>query len=510
MPYHYFKFCTIFLLFTLYCQAQTLTSTIIDSATQKPVPYATVQFNNEGVITNEEGRFTFQLTNSALPTDSLSISCIGYGSLKKPLSEFSEKVIVLAPKAIELNPVIVSNKQYTPEEIIDEVKNNIESNYNTDFTKRRLFFRETYRSKVTKANFRVKESTIESLNKAFLDSVVQAIPQNAVYYYESLGDLYGNEENDEQKLDLIKASELYDKKEQIGIEEFEEKFNEIIKKNVKTDSYFKIKSGLLSFKVDGDDFFELEADSTDITALKEQVEKKKENEQDRKKYFTKYKRETLGNLIENLPIYEDSDYNFLWNSRRYTFTLEDFTYIGDNAVYVIKVEPKRSEDYKGKLFINSDDFAILRMDFENVKSLSKFNLLGISSNEYLAKGSILFNKGVNGKYSLSYYDIVKGNSLGVKRPLKIIEKNKVVKGRNKQNELHLKIDGAGRSINRYEVVVFDEDSIAEENYDAFKETNSVLPTYMPNYDPEFWKGYNIMEPNQAIKEFTSKTEIANN
>ena len=30
---------------------------------------------------------------------------------------------------------------------------------------------------------------------------------------------------------------------------------------------------------------------------------------------------------------------------------------------------------------------------------------------------------------------------------------------------------------------------------------------MPNYDPEFWKGYNILEPNQAIKDFTAQVEI---
>jgi hypothetical protein len=491
-------------------QSQTVSSVILDSATQKPVPYATIQLFNKGAITNEEGRFSLNYEGTISETDSLKISSIGYSTIHEPLASFIEPIIYLAPKAIELNPVIVTNKHYTPEEIIDAVKKNIERNYNTDFTKRRLFLRETYRSSVTKANFVLKESTIPSLNKNFLDSVLKAIPKNTVFYYESLGDLYGGEEKDEQKLDLIKASELYDKKEQIGIEEFEEKFNDIIKKNVKTDSYFKIKSGLFSFKVDGDELFDVEADSTDLAALKKQVEEKKESEQDRKNYFTKYKRQTLGKLVENLPIYQDSDYNFLWRTGRYNFTLEDFTYIGDNPVYVLNVEPKRAEDFKGKLFINSDDFAILRMDFENVKSLSKFNLLGISSNEYLAKGSILFNKGKNGKYNLSYYDIVKGNSMGVKRPLKIIEKNKVVKGRNKQNELHLKIDGAGRSINRYEIVVFDEIDIDNRKYEAFKETNSVLPQYMPDYDPEFWKGYNIMEPNQAIKEFTSKTEIAEN
>ena len=254
----------------------------------------------------------------------------------------------------------------------------------------------------------------------------------------------------------------------------------------------------------------MEADSTDLAALNEQLEEKKENEQNRKNYFTKYKRQILGNLVENLPIYEDSEYNFLWKQRKYDFTLEDFTYIGDNAVYVIKAEPNGSADFRGKLFVNADDFAIIRLDFENVKPISKFSLMGISASEYLAKGSILFNKGANDKYSLSYYDVVKGNSMGVKRPLKIIEKNRIVKGRNRQNELHIKIDGAGRSVNRYEVVVFDELAINAPIYEAFKENNAVLPQYMPNYDPEFWKGYNIMEPNQAIKEFTSKVEISAN
>jgi hypothetical protein len=30
----------------------------------------------------------------------------------------------------------------------------------------------------------------------------------------------------------------------------------------------------------------------------------------------------------------------------------------------------------------------------------------------------------------------------------------------------------------------------------------VSATYMPAYNPDFWKGYNIMEPNQAIKDYT--------
>lgn len=500
-----------FLIFTFsifnFIQAQTLTSVVLDSATQKPIPYATVLLNNRGVITNEEGRFSFQLNTDITESDSLKVSCIGYESIGKPLNQFDGKVIYLSPKAIELKEVIVSNKNYTPREIIDLVEENLEKNYQYGYTKKRLFLRESYQNTIEKTNYSIKESTIDAFNKSFLDSVLRTVPKNDTYYTESLGDLYGNEDDDEQKLSLIKASELYDKSKRLDLENLEERFNKIIKKNVKTDSYFKVKSGLFGTKVDADELFEADIDSTDVNALNKQLEEKKKEKENQKEFFANYKRRTLGNLYSNLPIFKDTDYNVLRRPARYDLNLEDFTYIGDKALYVISFSPKRSEEFKGKLYINSDDFALIKMEFENVEPLRKFKLLGVSLNEYLAKGSILFGKGDNGLYELKYYEIIKGNKVGFKRPVRIIEKNKNVRGRRKQNELHLKIDAAFSGINRYEVVVFDTTPINEAQFESLSEDNDVLPQYMPNYNPDFWKGYTIMEPNTAIKEFTSEVQV---
>lgn len=496
-------FFSIFLL-TSSLYAQTLSSKILDSITQKPIPYVTVLLNNKGVITNEEGQFTFLLDESIKATDSLLISCIGYESLGKPINEFKENAIYLSPKAIELKEVIVSNKNYTPTEIITLVQENLEKNYRLGFTKKRLFLRESYQNTILKTNYTIKESTIPAFSKAFLDSVIRSVPKKDAYYTEMLGDLYGSEDDDEQKLDLIKASELYDKSKRLDIENLEERFNEIIKKNVKTDSYFKVKSGLFGTRLDADELFDAEVDSTDVAALNKELEHKKKEKENQKKFFAHYKRRTLGKLYSNLPIFKDTDYNVLFKPRRFELTLEDFTYIGDKALYVISFEPKGSEEFRGKLYINSDDFALVKMDFENTESLRDFKLLGISINEYLAKGSILFGKDNDGLYGLKYYDIVEGNRVGFRRPVQIIEKNKNVKGRRKQNELHLKIDAAFGGLNRYEVVVFNADKISDTTFENFKETNEVLPQYMPNYDAEFWKGYTIMEPNTAIKEFTSE------
>ena len=54
-----------------------------------------------------------------------------------------------------------------------------------------------------------------------------------------------------------------------------------------------------------------------------------------------------------------------------------------------------------------------------------------------------------------------------------------------------------------ELVVFENESIAETQFNDFTEKANVNPTYLPKYDPDFWKGYNVIEPNQAIKDFKS-------
>ena len=273
---------------------------------------------------------------------------------------------------------------------------------------------------------------------------------------------------------------------------------------MRTDSYFKIKSGLISTKIDADELFETDVDSRDVAAVNKELENQKKREEDRKKNFANYRKERLAEILMKLPINEDTDLDFLQKTRKYNYTLKEFTYLGSEAVYVIQFSSKGSADYSGTLYINSDDFAVLQIDFENIKPVKKFNLLGISANAYLSKGKIIFFKNDSGQYSLRYLESEKGTRIGIKRPLKIIEKNKVVKGRNKQNELSGKIDFVFTDIEKNEVIVFDSEEINSATFQSFTENNSVLPTYMPQYDPEFWKGNTIIEPNAAIREFTSE------
>jgi hypothetical protein len=499
---HLKKLLFCLLIVSMSTRAQLISSKVLDSTTLKPIPYVTVLFNKSGVITNEEGRFAFNLKNNAHETDSLFISCIGFETLAKPLYQFKDSIIYLIPKTVELKEVVLTNKHYTAQEILEKAKENINKNYNFKFTKKKLFYRESNHQNFTKAGYTLKKSTIEALSKPFIDSLVQSIPKQNDYYTEVLCDLYGDFSKEQQKINLIKASELYDKNNEIGFTALEEKFNKILEKNVKPDSYFKIKSGWFGQKVSMDEMRGEEIDSTDASALNDKLDEEKNRKIAKKINFPNERKNSMTSLLAELFFQEKTPLNFIRKSKKYEFNMLAMTYLGDNAVYVIEFKPKGSADYKGTLYVNYDDFAIIRIDYENVKPLQSFSLLGISYKLFLSKGKMIFSKGAGQQYYLQYLESEKASRFGIRRPLKIIEKNKHVKGRRKQNELYLKIDMAMTIRNKNEIVVFDTDNISISDFEGFQEKNTVLPTYMPAYSADFWKGYNIIEPNQAIKNFT--------
>ncbi|WP_244543114.1 carboxypeptidase-like regulatory domain-containing protein [Cellulophaga fucicola] len=483
--------------------AQELNASIKDAASKEAIPYVSVVLSNKkGVITNGEGKFSLSTTNTTV-IDSIFISCIGYETIAQPVTTFKDSIIYMQPKTIELNEVLVSNKNYTGEEIIDMVKDSLDKNYSKDLTKKKIFLRESNYQGLDKTNYTFMKSTIKELNKPFLDSVITALPKRDNSYSEVLCDIYGNYDKETLKIDPIKGCRLYDKNSELDITKLEEKFNEIIKKNVKPDSYFKIKSGLLGVKVDGalDNPNDVKKDSI---ALKKELEEKKKLEEARRASYATYKKTTIGNQFSNLFYMDDAKLNVITKSGRYNFTIKDYTYWGNIPVYILNFEPKRGADYEGTIYVNADDFAVIRIDYDNVKTLKSIKLFGISYQEHLSRGKMIFAKNENNTYDLQYLEREAGNKAGIRRPLKIIEKNKVVKGRNKQNELYVKLDMAITSVTKYEIVVFDAENISKSIYDNFKEDKVIKPEYLRKYDPEFWKGYNIIEPNQAIREFTAE------
>lgn len=483
-------FIAFFALIGLQVGAQTISSKLVDAKTKKEIPYATIQYGeNKGTITNEEGDFSFILPKNGLEIDSVYVSSMGYEKVGFTLAQLQEEVIFLNPKAINLSGVYLFDEELNVDEIIEKTIENLDKNHRQTTTKKRFFLRQSDHTVMQKVDVDFEKSTIAEINKSFLDSAISTFPRKYAYYTETLGDYYQKkDENYSAKLEVVKAAELYDKSQEISFESFGERMQEILEKRLKKDSYLKIKSGWFGTKVQVDSIFE----ASDSTNSEERVGDT---------YLLDNRKQNLKNLHKRF-FSKDYALDILQKHKRYDFELVGFTEIEDMGVYILTFKGQGKAKFNGTLYINVDDFGVVRIDYENIKSIKRFKLLGLAFNQHTYNGSMVYTKTNSGTYSLKFARHNNGSKFGVDRPLKIVEKNKYVKGRRKQNELKLNLDIVQTQYSTNELVVF---SIEDSNIDQYKnvlEDKSIEAVYLPSYDPSFWSGYNIMEPNQAIREFT--------
>ncbi len=181
--------------------------------------------------------------------------------------------------------------------------------------------------------------------------------------------------------------------------------------------------------------------------------------------------------------------NFILKPNKYNFSVPNFNLLGDDLVYQIEATPKGRSKYSATLYINPEDFAIVRIDFRNIKPVYNIKLLGILVNIYLRDGKMILSKFDNDKYNLSYAKINFGQRVGFDRPIKLIEKNKNVKGRRKQNEISFKMDLITDVKTSTELQVFDSKKITEEIFEKVDSKNEIIPEYLDEFKTNFWEEF---------------------
>ena len=480
-------------------QAQEIKAQVLDFYSHEPVPFATVQYaEHNGVVTNEEGVFSFSRGSNDFSR--FKISSVGYATLEKDSKDFTDSVIYLKQEKVQLKDVYLTNKNLSAKEIIERIKNSVQKNYNFDNTQKRFFLRESNFNIVRQFDLHVNESSIPELNQHLMDRIAGNIPKNNDGYKEVLGDFYGN--YSQYKVQPIKAANLYNPQSTASLTEVTEKLQEIFKKNVKKSSYLKIKSGIVGFKVDADEFKEeTKKDVDTIPKVKTEEEKSKELISG-KKYLQNSVRSQINNLFSGMFWKSDTPFDVFEKSRKYNFKVAGYTLVDSAVAYVIEFKPKHGADFEGKIYVNTTDFGVYRLDYQNVKPLKSFSLLGISTKSDVYSGKMIFSKDIQGHYNPKYLEQEKGETVGISRPLTIIEKNKKVVGKRKQNELDMEVNFKISQINKSQFVVYEnKDWISGSLEDLNLEADFDYQTFK-KYNPDFWTDYNIIEPNAAIKAFT--------
>lgn len=469
---------------------------VLDSLTLNPIPFATIMLNHkQGWVTNGEGLFQLPSDTHLDSKDTLYLSSLGYNSIKYALHTIKDSIFILSPKPFLLDEVVLTNKNLSVVDIIDKLEDDVHLKYDFDFNKKRVFFRESGTQEFKKLLVKVRRNSIPALGQSFWDSLLPSIPPKATWYEEFLAYSYGDHGKENQKLKVEKALELADE-DDLVFEGMDRLFDQILSKNIKMDSYFKVRSGLLSQKIEAGEL--QEAMLTDST--KTDADNKGENA----KNYMERSLNRLKNILSGLYDKKEHKISVLNKKSHYDFELIGLTFMGETPVYEIHFKPKKKGYYQGKMFVDADRFALVRIEYKNIIPVKSIKLFNVFYKEFLK--SILFQmkKLPNGRYSLQYFEIESGYESGMQRPINIIEKNKNVRGRRKQNELALDADLHFITNEKIHLVVLDQEMFTQSNFENLKFKHEVIPEKKNAYDSSFWKGELIMEPNQALRNFKSE------
>ena len=224
--------------------SQSLNIQIIDSISNQPIPYSNVYFSNSnGLISNENG--SFELIKSQLTeNDSMHISMLGYKKSSFLIKDFNDTLIKLAQSPIKLSDVFLTNKKLSSDEIISKVIENIDNNYEKEFTENKIYLSRKSNTSTERFIINKFKSTVPEINKSIIDSLLANLAkennsglETLAYYYRSFDDDF------KKKIKIIKSRETYNKEGEV-LESINKKMEEAFKNELKPDSYYKIKSGI--------------------------------------------------------------------------------------------------------------------------------------------------------------------------------------------------------------------------------------------------------------------------
>lgn len=478
--------------FTLqHAGAQEYAARLIDSETTLPIPYASIVYGESlGVITNDEGYFQFGTDTPSSIKDSITISCMGYQKKTLAFNTLKDSIILLQPGGFELEGVALFGKGLTAEEIVSRMLDSIPVNYPTLPVRKKFFLRQSTVNEIDALDIELKSSTIKAITGGIIDSLLAELPKKTEYHTETYGELF--KAGNKIKLTVEKATEMYDKERQATYTGLNHALKKILGEHTKEDSYFKIKSGPISTKMDMDSIIGNPAILDDPNdSISSSI---------KRNYLTS--RINRVTAIEQQVFGTKSRLDLLSKHKNYTFTKEESIEKEEERYYVLSFTPKKKGKLRGKIYINAIDFALVRLEYENLVPIKGLKLLGIDYKEPQYQGVAMFSKMNNGQYELQFSSLKHHFFVDVRRPFKIAEKNKSTKGRRKQNEITLDLYLTAKSSNVFEWVALESKPSSQSTFNSVPQSKLVEVVYRTQYDSGYWDGNTIFSPSAAIKSYT--------
>lgn len=472
---------------TLSSIAQNIKGKILNEQSE-PIAFATIQIGDDyGVISNDEGNFSIAVSNFK-PTDSVTISCLGYEKLGFQLQEFTSQDYTLNDLVNELSEVYITDRKLDIDSIMYYVNANLKKNYKIDLQTFKFFGRRTEYIVGKTADFEIEKSSsfkkkqLEAFNTDFDALETSLINNKSKQYTDVVSTLYVLNE-DKAKLNVEKAVKLLDEKNNQSLERVAEKGNDIVLKHLDKTKIYTVKSGL--FKI---------SDSVSLDNREDKMG-------DSISSVNNVRNATFGMIKNNSLVSNDPSLDFVTETKKYDYDLKDLTFLNNEIVYIVNFKPKRSSaKYTGTMYISNETFAVIRADYKFYENRvgEKLNLrliLGIKYVEKNRAGSVAYKKRDNDYYYPYYMSERVDRYFYVNRPIKFID------NANSSNKVafNFKIEGTFKE--RSEILILEVNDITTSDYNAAQETKKINYENIKAYDPSIWSDYNVLEPLEDMKNF---------
>uniref|UniRef100_UPI004049F9A1 carboxypeptidase-like regulatory domain-containing protein n=1 Tax=Flavobacterium sp. TaxID=239 RepID=UPI004049F9A1 len=471
-----------FLLLTPIAFSQIISGKLVDNNTKEPISYAHITISNEiGVVSNEEGLFSLKL-DEKYANSTVQISALGYEIVKITVGNFKPDMeILMHPTDLILDEVVVGIYN-NPIEIINKYVENSQENHSFN-NQRMLCFTRTKESylpseleiEVEEISFHDKKNFQKQIN-AFTN---QFIGKKATSFTENLYEIYFL--GKKTKVNPLKALKL-SAENGLDIDNFQEKFLSSTFKYLESPYSYRIKSGWIPLEKDVS-LDELNSDD--------------------KEYDTLH--------IKNINLYAYNELitykEFVKNPKLYDYKLEGIKKVQGFSCYHISFKSSKNKGkYKGNLFINEADFALIRYQYELDDDKKEFGInlkwvLGIKVNTFESSKEVQFALNKEGFYYPILSRTSKSDYAYVHRGLTMKENNPE-RSKRKKMKLDFKIEMITNSINEKVILEIDntsEDSLVNVNFNEF-----VLYENKLKYDSNFWEPYQVLEATKEIKQFDIK------
>lgn len=480
---------TLLLLFTSFSVlSQSITAKLIDKNTKQPIPYANIKTGTyAGVISNDEGFFTI---SSKDDSKSIVISCMGYENRTLTVKEIkSLNFIIELQQAInQLDEVFISTTAPNADTIIARVKARLAENYNFDLQQYNMFKRSTdhvdFKSlefEIDKAS-NVKRKQLEGVNTSLTALANQVKNSNMVQFTDLKGTMF-TLNKDSIKLEIEKATELLDAKNNFSIDNIQEKMQNIILTYLDTTKTYKLKTGL--FKIE------------DSLSLNDEDFK----EDDSNEFTVSYLNNATKSILKQSQFYENSLLDKFLNPNLYDYSIGDVGYNNGELTYIIAFTPRKGKaKYTGKLYVADDTYAITRTDYSYYKNRrgQKVNLkllLGVKYIENVSKGTIIFAKDSSKLYHPKYIKHTYGSYFYVSRPLKFIENS------SERNKVAFDFTIEGDNRTKEELLVTGQNKLTLLDFQAERQAEKTPFTKLSKYEKTIWDSEGVLEPSLEMKAF---------